>query len=79
MALLVHPSFEGGFMIPKKKQNQNGYNDGANVTHHLGNDDYSGNNLDEPVEDENNPLLEGKVAYGNDLTDEDVEVDPGEH
>lgn len=48
------------------------YNDGANVTHHLGNDDYGdGNNLPEPFEQENNKL-DGKVAEGNDLTDEDI-------
>lgn len=64
-------------MNPKKK-NQDGYDDGANTTHHLGNDDYSGNNLDEPVEDENNQMLDGKVAFGNDEDPEDpVETEDG--
>lgn len=55
------------------KRDLNDYNDGANVTHHLGNDDYNGSNLDDPFENEDNPLLEGKVAYGNELTQDDTE------
>lgn len=55
------------------KRNLSDYNDGANVTHHLGNDDYSGSNLDDPYEKEDNPLLEGKVAYGNDISENDAE------
>lgn len=55
------------------KRDLNDYNDGANVTHHLGNDDYNGSNLADPFENEDNPLLEGKVAYGNDLSEDDTE------
>lgn len=50
------------------------YNDGANLTHHLGNDDYkNGNNLTEPYlgKDED---FDGSEALGNDLT-EDCEVE----
>lgn len=56
------------------KKDLNDYNDGANVTHHLGNDDYkNGSNLEDPFANGDNPLLEGKVAYGNDLVQEDSE------
>jgi hypothetical protein len=47
------------------------YNDGENVTHQLGNDDYkNGNNLDDPYPENEN--FDGTVAAGNDLPpDED--------
>ena len=45
------------------------YNDGENVTHYLGNDDYPGNNL--PPRVEKHDLLEGKEALGNDLKEEE--------
>jgi hypothetical protein len=47
------------------------YNDGENVTHHLGNDDYKNrNNLDEY---EDNEKFDGTVASGNELLDDDLE------
>lgn len=55
------------------KKGLNDYNDGGlNATHHLGNDDYDSN-----LSDENgvlyNEKLEGKVAEGNNLSDDDEE------
>lgn len=55
--------------IPGKQKTD--YNDGENVTHYLGNDDYEGANLPEINEEENNELLEGKEALGNDLEEEE--------
>jgi hypothetical protein len=49
------------------------YNDGENVTHYLGNDDYSGNNLDE-YPDESAKQFDGKVAAGNDLDETEEEL-----
>lgn len=50
------------------------YNDGENVTHHLGNDDYlDGANLPE-YEDKEANAFDGKTARGNDfLEDEETE------
>jgi hypothetical protein len=58
--------------IPGQKSE---YNDGENVTHYLGNDDYEGANLPENNEEENNELLEGKEALGNDLLEEEEEIE----
>lgn len=41
------------------------YGDGANVTHHLGNDDYDGSNINDENDLKENAKLEGKVAEGN--------------
>ncbi|HXH30857.1 MAG TPA: hypothetical protein VNJ01_08595 [Bacteriovoracaceae bacterium] len=50
----------------------NDYNDGANVTHHLGNDSYDGASIpEEKGSDEDK--LDGSVAEGNGLTEEDLE------
>ena len=54
------------------------YNDGENVTHHLGNDDFDGQNIKD-VEELNNPRLDGKVAEGNDLIEDDDDVDYTEY
>lgn len=48
------------------------YHDGENVTHYLGNDDYSGNNLEE-FPDDSTKRLDGKVASGNDLEETEEE------
>ncbi len=39
------------------------YNDGSLLTHHLGNDDYNGQN--QPEAEQSVTDLDGKVAYGN--------------
>lgn len=47
------------------------YNDGENVTHYLGNNDYAGSKLPDP-NDLNQNNFDGKEAAGNDfLEDED--------
>jgi hypothetical protein len=48
------------------------YNDGENVTHYGGNSDYHGSNLKDENIIKNNPKLDGKVAEGNDLSDEET-------
>ncbi len=52
------------------KKGLSDYNDGSLLTHHLGNDDYKGQNQpdpDQPISD-----FDGKVAYGNeDFLDEE--------
>jgi len=46
------------------------YNDGSSLNHYLGNDDYHfGNNEADPYHD--GAELDGSVAFGNDLDDED--------
>jgi hypothetical protein len=48
------------------------YGDGANVTHHLGNDEYKeGSNLPDDNEVRDNPRLQGKVAEGNEFMEEE--------
>lgn len=49
------------------------YNDGENVTHYLGNDEYPGSNLADRTQEGSNPLLEGKEALGNDFLEDDEE------
>jgi hypothetical protein len=42
------------------------YNDGANTTHYLGNDDYQDTDpIENPFKSEGDPLRDGKEAYGN--------------
>lgn len=56
------------------RKNISDYNDGANTTHHLGNDDYANrNNL--PDQDLNaDSALDGKEALGNEnIEDMDIE------
>jgi ABC-type sugar transport system substrate-binding protein len=48
------------------------YNDGENVTHYGGNSDYHGSNLKDENIVRNNPKLDGKVAEGNDLSEEEL-------
>jgi len=48
------------------------YNDGENVTHYLGNDDYPGNNLGD-YPDESTKRLDGKEAAGNELETQEEE------
>lgn len=51
------------------------YNDGENVTHQLGNDDYhDGANLPE-YPDKDSEAFDGKTARGNDLLEEDEAQD----
>lgn len=46
------------------------YNDGENVTHHLGNDDYkNGDNLPDPYPE--GAEFDGKEAHGNQLDDDE--------
>lgn len=53
----------------------NDYNDGENVTHHLGNDDYdNGANISAPYEKENYKL-DGKSASGNDFMEDELDED----
>lgn len=48
------------------------FNDGNELTHYLGNDDYkNGNNESDPYAD--NLSFDGSEAFGNDLTEEDIE------
>jgi hypothetical protein len=49
------------------RRGMNDYNDGQNVTHHLGNDDYKdGANLHEQKSEE----FDGKEAAGNNMLDD---------
>lgn len=48
------------------------YHDGENVTHYLGNDDYSGKNLGD-YPDKSTKQLDGKEALGNrEMIEEDL-------
>ena len=56
----------------------NDYNDGENVTHHLGNDEYkNGANLSQPFEDEKNKL-DGYSAEGNDFMEDVISEETSE-
>ncbi len=53
------------------------YNDGANTTHHLGNESYDGASIPEDDVDEAG-RLSGYEAQGNGLTEEDLEDEDDE-
>jgi hypothetical protein len=57
---------------PRIRRELDDFYDGANVTHYLGNTDYSGSNLPDPYIGKNEKL-DGKEAQGNDLDDEDFD------
>lgn len=59
----------------KKSKDSPEYNDGANVSHYLGNSDYPGSNIPDPDLNQENPKLEGKEAQGNDLSELDDDED----
>jgi hypothetical protein len=60
------------------KQSKTDYHDGENVTNYLGNEDYvDGANVPERHEREQQNLS-GKVAWGNDLSEEEVEDGPSQ-
>lgn len=48
------------------------YGDGGNLTHYLGNDDYSGNKETDILSEEERQV-DGREAQGNELTDQDSE------
>lgn len=47
------------------------YGDAGHTTHYLGNDDYTGNEEDHPLTEEEKSF-DGQIAMGNGLTEEDL-------
>lgn len=71
---MVKPSTDSGQKIKTAHSNfrkgLSDYNDGENVTSHLGNDEYPGADLADPNFEPDNPYLEGRYAEGNDFLEE---------